>query len=105
MTHRIDAPPPAVRAAEATALSSVGRSGAPRNEPVAATAAVDRVILTGDAEGLQAMGRELGTAPAGIDMARVNALKAAIADGSYAIDAPTIATRMLGLERQLEGAR
>ena len=51
------------------------------------------------------MGRELGTAPAGIDMARVNALKAAIADGSYAIDAPTIATRMLGLERQLEGAR
>jgi|GEM_PF-2662561 len=103
MTHRIDAPPPAARAAEAAALSSVGRTGAPRTEPVAATPAVDRVILTGDAEGLQAMGRDLATAPPGIDMARVNALKAAIADGSYRVDAATVATRMLGLERQLEG--
>lgn len=103
MTHRIDAPPPAARAAEAAAMSSVGRAGAPRTEPVAATPAVDRVILTGDAEGLQAMGRDLATAPPGIDMARVNALKAAIADGSYRGDAATVATRMLGLERQLEG--
>lgn len=105
MTHRIDAPSPASRTAEAAALSAVGRAGAPRTEPVAATPAVDRVILTGDAEGLQAMGRELGTRPAGIDMARVNALKAAIADGSYRIDAATVATRMLGLEHALEGGR
>jgi len=103
MTSRIDAPPPAARAAEAAAMSSVGRAGAPRTEPVAPALAVDRVILTGDAEGLQAMGRDLATAPPGIDMARVNALKAAIAEGSYKVDAATIATRMLGLERQMEG--
>jgi len=47
------------------------------------------------------MGRELGAAPAGIDMGRVNALKAAIAEGSYKIDAQAIAARMLDLDREL----
>ncbi|MHC9086390.1 flagellar biosynthesis anti-sigma factor FlgM [Luteimonas sp. RIT-PG2_3] len=102
MSYKIDGLPPGLRAADAVAVATAGRAGDARNVPVAAVAAADRVSLTGDAEGLQAMGRTLGAAPAGIDMTRVNALKAAIADGSYKIDAETIATRMLGLERELE---
>ena len=45
------------------------------------------------------MQRELG-AP-GIDLARVNEVRAALADGSYRIDPQQIATRMLALESEL----
>lgn len=100
MSHRIDGLPPAARAPGPVAPAT-GRAGGARDEPVSATAPADRVSLTGDAEGLKAMGRQLGAAPAGIDMARVNALRAAIADGTYSVDAQTVATRMLALERAL----
>lgn len=102
MSYKIDGLPPAARAAETAAtVTAATRAGGARNEPISATAGVDRVSLTGDAEGLKAMGRELGAAPAGIDMGRVNALKSAIADGSYKIDAQAIASRMLDLDREL----
>jgi len=50
---------------------------------------------------LQALERELGEAPASFDTARVDAVRAAIADGSYRIDPQAIADRMLSLERDL----
>ena len=98
MTHKIEGTGPIARPAE-TASRPVPtvRAGAERG-PVAAT---ESVRLTGEAEGLQAMERELGTGPAGIDVARVNALRAAIAEGSYQVDAQAVASRMLDLERQL----
>jgi len=101
MTTKIDgAPPPAVRTAElAQAGAAQVRSGEDRSQPVAAAPASDSVRLTGEAEGLQAMQRELG-AP-GIDVARVNEVRAALADGSYRIDPQQIATRMLALESEL----
>ena len=57
--------------------------------------------LTGEAAGLQALQRELGSAPAGLDVARVNEIRAAIADGNYRVDPQQIATRMLDLENAL----
>ena len=36
-------------------------------------------------------------------MDKVNAVRAALADGSYQVDAAKIADRMLGLERDLAG--
>ena len=54
-----------------------------------------------EAAGLQALERKLGAEPAGIDQARVDQLRAAIADGSYTIDAQQIATRMLALDDAL----
>ncbi len=101
MTHKIDGPTPLARAAEAVATAS--RAGSGRDAAVAAVPAGDSVRLTGEAEGLQALGRELGAAPAGIDAARVEALRASIADGSYQVDAQAIATRMLDLDRALGG--
>ena len=59
------------------------------------------VLHRNRAAGLQALQRELGSAPAGLDVARVNEVRAAIADGSYRVDPQQIATRMLDLENAL----
>lgn len=101
MTHKIDGTSVA-RTAE-TLTTAATRAGGERSQPVAATPASDSIRLTGDAESLQALGRELGAAPAGVDLDRVNALRAAISDGSYQVDAQAIATRMLQLDRELGG--
>lgn len=103
MTHKIDAGLAAIRPLEAASTGAIARSGAERTAAVGATAPADTLRLTGDAEGLQALERELGTSPAGIDVAKVQAVRAAIADGSYRIDAAQIASRMIDLDRQLGG--
>ena len=54
------------------------------------------------ATSLQAMQRELSTAPA-IDHARVQAVREALQAGTYKINAEAIADGMLGLEGQLGG--
>lgn len=101
MTHKIDGGVPIARAPEAVNASVTARAGNERDQPVAAAAATDNIRLTGEAEGLQALERQLGAEPAGIDVGRVNALRAAVADGSYRIDPQEIATRMLALEQEL----
>ena len=53
-------------------------------------------------QSLQAMQRELPTAPA-IDHARVQAVREALQAGTYKINAEAIADGMLGLEGQLGG--
>lgn len=93
--------PPAARPAELATTAATQRSGEDRTQPVEAAPAADSMRLTGEAAGLQALERELGAAPAGIDIARVNEVKAAIADGSYRVDAQEIATRMLAFETEL----
>ena len=103
MTHKIDGGVPVARAPAAVNASATARAGSERSQPIAAATASDSIRLTGEAEGLQALERQLGAAPAGIDVARVNALRAAISDGSYRVDAQEVATRMLDLERQLGG--
>ena len=103
MTHKIEAGLAAIRPLETANTGATTRAGADRSAAVGATAAADSLRLTGDAEGLQALERELGTSPAGIDMAKVQAVRAAIADGSYKIDAAQIASRMIDLDRQLGG--
>lgn len=102
MTHKIDGTP-AARPVEPVATAAVGRAGGERSRPVAAAPAGDSVRLTGEAGSLQALGRELAAAPASLDLDRVDALRAAIADGSYRIDADAIAARMLQLDRELGG--
>lgn len=105
MTSKIDgAPPPAIRAAELGSTSPAQvRSGEDRSQPVAAVPPADSMRLTGEAAGLQALQRELGAAPAGLDVARVNQVRAALADGSYRVDPQQVASRMLALESELGG--
>lgn len=101
MTHKIESGLSVARPPDTTSPSAIARAGSERNQPIAAAAASDSVRLTGEAEGLHALGRQLGAAPAGIDAAKVDAVRTAIADGSYRIDAQQIATRMVDLEREL----
>ena len=103
MTQKIDGGLPAARANGATVTAMAPRAGAQRKEPVGATVETDSVRLTGEAANLQALERQLGTQPPDIDMARVEAARAAIANGSYRIDAQQIASKMLALENQLGG--
>jgi len=101
MTHKIDGSGPVLRPQEAAARTvPTSSASAARGEPVAPA---ESIRLTGEAEGLQAMARELAQGPAGIDMARVNALREAIADGSYQVDVQAVASRMLELDRLLGG--
>lgn len=103
MNHKIQGLPPALsRAAETgTAVPARNPAGAERSQPVEATPAADSMRLTGEAAGLQALQRELGSAPAGIDVEKVNAVRAALADGSYQVDPQQVADRLLAFESEL----
>lgn len=104
MTTKIDGPSPSVgRTVDASPGASVSRAGGDRSQPVSATAPSDSVRLTGEATGLQAaMEGQLGHA-AGMDVGKVEAVRAAIADGSYRVDPQEVANRLLALERQMLG--
>lgn len=90
------APP---RPVDSATVVQGARSGGDRSAPIAAAPPADSLKLTGEATGLQALARELGAGPAGIDMARVNAIRTSLEDGSYRIDAQAIASRMIDMER------
>lgn len=100
---KIEGAVPTLRPVETTAPTAVqgNRAGAERSAPVAAAPAADSLRLTGEATGLRQMARELGEGPADIDMARVNAVRAALADGSYRIDPQAIAGRMIDMDNAL----
>ncbi|MGV8940422.1 MAG: flagellar biosynthesis anti-sigma factor FlgM [Lysobacter sp.] len=103
MSNQISGSPPAARAVElASTAPTRARAGEDRSQPVAATPPADSMRLTGEAAGLQALERSLGGASASIDVTKVNAVRAALADGSYRIDPEQIATRMLALEEALQ---
>ena len=102
MSHKIEGtPPPAVRSTGPVG-GRVAPAGADRSSPVEAAQAGDSLRLTGEATSLQAMQRELATAPA-INEARVAAVREALQSGTYRINAEAIADGMLGLEDQLGG--
>lgn len=102
MTNKIEGLPPSGRVVEAP-TAAVARAGADRARPVTESAATDSLRLTGEAEGLQALERELAAGAAGMDLARVNQVRAALASGAYTIDPQEIARRLLALERELRG--
>lgn len=61
----------------------------------------DSVQLSDNAVQLQALSEKLAGTPEPFDHARVEQLKAAIADGSYHVDSSRLADSMLDLESQL----
>lgn len=106
MTSKIDgapAPRPAATPAAAVTPPAIERSGAPRAQPVAAVqpAAADNLRLTGEAEALRVLQKQTRAGPAPMDMAKIDALRAALAAGTYRIDPMDIARRLDALEREL----
>lgn len=103
MSNQISGSPIAARAVEIASTSGTrARAGEDRSQPITAAPPADSMRLTGEAAGLQALERSLGAGPASIDVAKVNAVRAALADGSYRVDPEQIATRMLALEEALQ---
>lgn len=100
MSHKIDGGVPA-RPVETPRTVALAHAGSGRDAPVAAAPGTDSMRLTGEAEGLQQLQRGLAATPPGFDVAKVDALRAALADGSYRVDADAVATRMLELDRAL----
>lgn len=100
MTTKIDGALPPARPADPQASAPVPRSGGDRSQPVSALSA-DSMRLTGNAAELRAMQKELSGKPASLDVARVNALRDAISDGSYQVNPREIALRLSQLEREL----
>ncbi len=85
------------------------RSIAPGNKPSVSTDSPARPVdaaaslkLTGEATSLQALQRELSTAPA-VDASRVQAVRESLQNGTYKINPDAIASRMLELDQQLQG--
>lgn len=101
MTTKIDGALTPARPADPTAMAQAApRTGGDRSQPVAALAA-DSMRLTGHAAELRTLQKELSSKPASMDVARVNALRDAISDGSYKVSPQEIAVRLTQLEREL----
>lgn len=104
MTSKIDGlSPPAARAVEAAQAGTVARAGSDRSQSIGASPPVDSVRFSGEAAGLShAIEQHVGQ-PAGMDIGKINSIRAALNDGSYRINPQEIATRLVALERQMMG--
>ena len=79
-----------------TTSREVSPAAAPHEQPRSA----DSVDLTGRAQELRAVSKELAKTPE-FDSARVEALKQAISSGSYEVNAERIAEKLLATDGQL----
>ncbi|OBU68514.1 flagellar biosynthesis anti-sigma factor FlgM [Stenotrophomonas maltophilia] len=82
--------------------SPASKPGVSSDVPARPVEAADSLRLTGEATHLQAIERELATAPA-IDNRRVAAVRESLQNGTYRINPDAIASRMLELDQQLHG--
>lgn len=101
MASKIDIPipVPAVSASPVSRTSSKGGS-----DPGAAPAAIpamDNLKLSGEASGLVSAQREISSTPPSMDQTKIDALRSAIAAGTYQVNPREIAIRLAALERTL----
>lgn len=99
MSNKIDTYGPQPSGPAARVRSAEPGSGG-GGERVAGVPAGDRLQLTDDAVLLQQLERAVAETPA-VDSRRVAELRRALADGSYRIDAQSIATKLARFEWQL----
>ena len=78
------------------------KPGVSSDAPTRPVEAADSLRLTGEATNLQAIERELTTAPA-LDAHRVAAERETLLNGTFKIKPDAIASRMLELDQQLHG--
>lgn len=100
MSQKIEGTAPSAIRTTGPVGGKVAASGAERSRPVEASAGGDSLKLTGEATSLQALQRELSTAPA-IDNARVQSIRDALQAGTYQVNAEAIADGILSMEKQL----
>ncbi|WP_293000135.1 flagellar biosynthesis anti-sigma factor FlgM [Nevskia sp.] len=106
MTTKIDGFPssgPRPIASGAAVKSAYGATGTSSGTPVAGVAADDRVQLTGDAVNLQQYEKALASVP-DTNVAKVQQLRAKVAEGSYQPNPAAIAARLARFEFDLSAA-
>lgn len=79
-----------------TGKPAEGSSSAPQQR----NSSEDKVSLTGTATMLQGLQEQVREAPA-VDSEKVEAIRAAIAEGNYPVDSEKLAQKMIDLEGQL----
>ncbi|TJY62881.1 flagellar biosynthesis anti-sigma factor FlgM [Sinimarinibacterium sp. CAU 1509] len=92
--------PPTVRSKAATSSSGVDGDGDRAAEGIAGEAGGDSVKLTGQAQLMQQLEQAAAKAPA-VDTARVAQVRQALDDGSYTVDAKSIASKLARMEWDL----
>lgn len=100
MSNKIDGGLPVSPLLRSTAAAT--RSPVSSSAPTESVPAMDSLRLTGEATSLLTLQREIANTPA-FDEAKVAAVRRALEDGSYRIDAGAIASAMLDFDRQLLG--
>lgn len=101
MSNKIEGPRLAPLPPPSAADAADRKSRASSDGKVNATAGTDSVRLTDVGSELSAAAARAGGAPAPFDAARVAAVRAALADGSFKVDAQLIADRLLSTEKDL----
>lgn len=99
MAHKIDGMPP-------QGLPSVGKSptatsSASKDKPVSPVSEATPVSLSSEARQLQALHDKAADVPE-VDRQRVDAVKAAIANGQFKVDSKAVAEGLLGMEQALK---
>lgn len=92
-------PPQAATAPTTTATSKRGGKSGPSNE--AAPVATDNLALTDSARAMQEAASAQSAAGPSFDAAKVERIRTAIANGSYAINAGRIADKLVAMEQQM----
>lgn len=99
MAHKIDGLPP-------QGLPSIGKSptatsSAGNDKPVNPVSEATPVSLSSEARQMQVLHEQVSNVPE-IDMQRVEAVKAAIANGQFRVDSMAVAKGLLGMEQALK---
>ncbi|SEI44973.1 negative regulator of flagellin synthesis FlgM [Allopseudospirillum japonicum] len=84
-----------------SASDAVGHKQATAPSSPSASQVVDRVELSQEARNLAALGRSEGSKET-FNEAKVQAIRSALADGSYQVDYQKLAANLVGFESQLE---
>lgn len=104
MASKIDNQTPLPSAVGPPTPRTVARSGGDAGDAAAQPSGADSsdsLKLSGEAAGLVSAQREISAGAPNMDQAKIDALRSAIASGSYRINPQEIANRLIALERRL----
>ncbi len=99
VTHKIDGMPPQGPVGPSKAPNATGSAG--HGKPVSPIAESNPVSLSSEARQMQTLHEKVADVPE-VDMARVEAVKSAIASGRFRVDPEAIASGLINMERALK---
>lgn len=102
MDNKISGMPPQAATAPTTSATT-RRGGQSASTTDAAPVATDNLALTDSARAMQEAASAQSAAGPSFDAAKVERIRAAIADGSYTVNAGSVAEKLVAMEQQMGG--